>query len=900
MNNSKWRVGVAFAAVVVVAFVGWADEKPTIYQNSSYSGDQAGYSGFIHQKGKDGVNIWTNGRAPEPGTNYVWTSGSLRTPDNVSMSSTDTATYRFAGDRLTLKGGTLAQKTCGAKSLMVVDDLVFSNNTSWAQSCSPNSLPRIGGVFTVAGKSISIYSSYASTGCRYDFLFLGRFKSASGFSPTVTVRQYAYQMKDTTENYPAEAHVRLAGDNGDFLGKWSVQNVAPASGYPYIDKQGMVLVVEHAQALGGDTGSAVADAVTLSNHGGLAVAPELCAEGPFAPANKGITIGARAGRLTTISNETWSLGMPITGGADKNLVKSGAGVVRLCGTYDAGPVTVEEGTLVWVTESAIPQVTVADGACFRISADGERVLSGQSVSAIEVVLDAAEHACGKIVLDSTCTIPDGFVSFSFDKMPAADDYTRYEIMEIPVSVREVTDADFVDATGGTAYRWFSVERVGDVQKVYIIQRQAVGLSVAVGNKNPGRSNGQWFFTDATAWSDGLVPTGEKDYVVDRNVSSTLRSSAGSSETLVFAGNSLTLENSRTFAQKNSELVVSNFILKASSLINAAGSGGLGDQWISGTMVVDSSCTESSPAKLEGQILQTLNLSSELRGSGVLSFRPYDQSAAVTNTAISVINGDNSHFLGIIQVYSLRVAQGATNIGQTLAFPAPECLGGPLAKPLYNGVHVGVGCVLQPSASMVFDTVNRGLYFEMESRISVPTGVFTLKSPLRKYGTLYKEGNGTLSLACDVTFGKSGAANPGVDNNNVIDVLAGGLSVAKASSFKDLSVRFHAESRLELSPEVADESIRVNGIYSERTDALAIPDGVLNVEIAASPAFLEAHREFSVPVCTVPQAIADAIDGKIKMAKLKGWKGAVSRETLESGMVRFTMNVARKGLLLIFR
>ena len=50
-----------------------------------------------------------------------------------------------------------------------------------------------------------------------------------------------------------------------------------------------------------------------------------------------------AGRFTTLGDEAWTLGMPVTGPG--TLRKTGRGTVVLCGPYTAGAITVEEGTL---------------------------------------------------------------------------------------------------------------------------------------------------------------------------------------------------------------------------------------------------------------------------------------------------------------------------------------------------------------------------------------------------------------------------------------------------------------------------------------------------------------------------------------------------------------------------
>ena len=311
------------------------------------------------------------------------------------------------------------------------------------------------------------------------------------------------------------------------------------------------------------------------------------------------------------------------------------------------------------------------------------------------------------------------------------------------------------------------------------------------------------------------------------------------------------------------------------------------------MIVSSDCTFSSPATIRGTSDHQLSLACDISGSGVLGFRPYE----TNTTQTTALTGDNSRFAGNIYVWSQYVTDATPDNGQTLIFTKSECLGGARSVFDYRAVQIGRGCKLVASGTMTLEAENRGFYFSQDTYFSVLDGIVTMKDPIRKSLALTKGGAGILELAGPVSFGVSGAST--ADQDRVFVIEEGGLGVATPEAFGELVMTFTKDAFLAVNAEAENEDVRTFGAKSERTDAIAIPDGVLNVRIRASDEYLNTHGDFSVPICTVAPAVADAIDGKIAVARVRKHKVTVRKETVGS-LVRFMADATPTGLTLILR
>lgn len=790
-------------------------------------------------------------------------------------------------------------------SVFFQDLMLNANKMNVVQSSGKNSLACIRGSITIQADAQFCSSAGADdANCHYDFLVEAALTGDA--ERTITVNHY-----ETIKSPRCPNVIRFAGENSAYAGKWAVRNYNKAN-----TLEGMVMSVESMTALGSDPTSMVANSIWLYYNGALAIAAGLCADGPFAPANRGITIGEPGGRLTTISNETWSTAMPITG--NYPLTKGGAGRVVLEGDYTAGNIVVEQGVLRFgkgfAALKGMPSVTVQDEAAFEVAASKNGAIANFSIpvhTTFVVPLDLENGTAETVVLDSSVTLPDGKVRISFDRELALDTKSEAEfpLLTVPASVRELTPEDIENASPQNEYRLpkvtFTVkDNASGVQTVYATIHQVV-------SRNPdATSDGSKWWTNTKEyggiylWDDEQPAHDGADYLINGASAIVLRASQEGKQIAKdfdFPGESLTFWNVGTLAMKCRRMTFKNLCLGAERQVNASGCGEE-MQYVAGDVTL-LGALGSKPVNFDGTRTQGLTLEADCHGTGTIQMRVSENANIGEYTNVwTAITGDNSDFSGKIILYS-KFGNALTN-GISCKFDAPENLGGPMAVRTYDGIWIRNNSSLSPTQSMTLDTTNRGIYTDF-GRLDIPEAVtLTVSQPLSLDGTLVKEGKGTLVLSTPTYFGKSFSEDPA--GNNVFDVRAGGVKVATIDAMKSLNTAFHQDGFLVVDPEVTDDLVKDYGLFVRNHDGvgLAIPDGVLNVKVDVSESYLKSHVDCSVPICTVSSEIADTLRGKIKMVRMKGYSGTVSEETLTdgeyAGFVRFTMTVAHKGMMIIFR
>ncbi len=522
--------------------------------------------------------------------------------------------------------------------------------------------------------------------------------------------------------------------------------------------------------------------------------------------------------------------------------------------------------------------------------------------------DAATGTTVPVTLDAEhFTLAAGNFEVALDaaSLPAAAGYAgkTLPVVRIPRALREVTEADFTDATTGapTEYglpsRSVKVETDGaGMQTVSIVTHPYAKLSDAARTiANPARSSGQWFLSDAATWSDNAVPTPDKDYLAQDNAKGTLRSSQGQAVPYAFTGRSLTL--TKSFANKNSELVVTNFVLCGGCLINAAGASVLW-QVIDGTMRFFGTSWDNGGG-IAGVATQHNDLRSSLSGDGTLLLKVYDGSKTAINHARARVSGDNSAFTGQIRLYSYYYENNLTNEALVLEFDAPENLGGAPAEFDYRALGVGKGCSLAPSKPMTLATANRGIWVDTLGRICVTNGTFGIMQPIRMTGTIRKEGSGVLALGGPVAFGEGGEDTPS-GANNVLEVSEGGILPLSTNGFANLAITFAEGSRLIADAAATDADVRSYGLFNTY-GAFALPSsGKLCATIVGGP---EGDVGYSVTLCTVTPSAAEALVGNIVVDRIDNRAIAIRQESVmvgEEQMVRFTADVRIAGFTIIFR
>ena len=440
----------AFAALACVCLTAGAEEIPTV-TSVEKKGDASGETAFA-----DGSK-WSNGLPPGPGTNYVWVGYTFRTPDSGSTTYNSQTSFVFPGESLEIAGGAVAHKVRGADKTLTWKNLIWNYAKGYySQAAAANSLARVLGKITVsANMKIACEPGTEEGKSNYDFSFENQF--VGGVDKTITVTH-----TKTNQLVEAPGYVRVSGDNSDFEGRWLVQNL-------HAEHRGIVLCLESANALGKTPDAMDAAALTLANDGGISVSPTLAQ--PFLPQNKGLTVKGDAtigGRLVSISNETWALGMPISGSG--RLEKTGSGKVRLRGQNLASRAAlVSEGTLAIAdgfsaADQATLSVEVASGATFAIE---PLTTAGLTVAGVALPsetlfilpVDENGETVGKVTLDASCTWSSGRARICVNgSLASVSAETKKEVLAVPVSVRTLTAADFFDVSeDGDVVHGFEIE-----------------------------------------------------------------------------------------------------------------------------------------------------------------------------------------------------------------------------------------------------------------------------------------------------------------------------------------------------------------------------------------------------------------------------------------------------------
>ena len=883
MADPKTVLGLA-----LLAGVAFAEEIPTVY---STSGKGDGYSETSFLNG----DRWENGLPPGPGTNYVWKGTNLRTPDS-SGSQYNGRSFVFAGGQLTMAAGAIAQKTRGANVTLTWPLLIWSVSGSYAQSCAPNTLARVCGTIQV-DSDLTLASSPGSAPdlCHYDFSFENAFTHGEG--KTITIKHYSQPSITFCTNI-----VRVSGDNSSYKGTWRVQNYSNT-----FTEEGMVLCLESGTALGETSETFDPAALTLDCNGALSVAPEL--EQPFAPRNKGVTLGPSGGRFTTVSNETWSLGMPVSGSGV--LTKSGLGKVLLCGTYSAtGAIAVEHGTLGlssgFEAPNGLPPVDLASGASFTVEPSCGSVLDLRNAAlpaGTTFVIAHDANEIGRVSLAESCSLPQGPISVRFVRSGEPPTETvRREFLTVPVSVRELTAMDFVEDLSMKALtdppRQFEVTVENGLQHVRVVLNPVVYKNAEAQN-----DNSRWWFTTVSAtvndedvylWDDQKACHGGADYVITNQVS--FRTGASqSNSSVIFPGASLTMTEG-ALALKQTNICFTNLVLRKNASVAASGSGAVDrKQWLAGRIEVGG--TRSAPILFSGQKPQNCCVSADLVGDGFALFAIYSSANAQNAMEVfSELTGDNSRFTGAIFV-DRKVPTGMLRNEQTnfvLRATSAASLGGARPTFLPDALCLRPYAAFQPINSMTLDEPNRGIYLDgSPCRFLVTNGIeLVVKETITFAGRLRKEGTGTLALGGATVFAE-GATETG------ILVQEGWLKPLSAATCRDLEVQFSAAGGLCVDAVSTNDDVRAYGLLNVVEHSFDVES--LNVRLENPPE----ESKFETVLCTVHPNAARRLREKIKVARpspdLKV-QGIREEEVEVDGVAlkRFTVQVATSGLTVIFR
>ena len=492
-----------------------------------------------------------------------------------------------------------------------------------------------------------------------------------------------------------------------------------------------------------------------------------------------------------------------------------------------------------------------------------------------------------------------------------------------VGMFTLDDFVFTDSTGAPLVFLDSLSLVETANGIVIRAFQYPTATLTTADSSSRTTEGDSSMTNATHWSnaeswpDSATMPGGVHYALSSSAkylrtaySGTLTAPVGNFE---FPGVSLTLPSATYLLMLNPSFACTNLVLDGGQLQPSLYT----DTTFSGKMTV----TENGGSIY--QYIRKTTVESEISGPGNLRLTAASGSATSQPYGTVCLAGLNTNFTGAvtatIPIYTPNDLVANTNKitprfdknYMHLQISDKRNLGGPLvvvnpkALTLQNMSRLEI---TEGFTSLTLDEPTRGVFVKWVGRFLADSGqTMTLASPLAVYGTMWKEGEGTLVLANpQPTFGASATATmPDVEaTNRTLRVAAGTVRVAAGCAVNGLDVVVADGATLALDLTSGDADVAAYGIRNDRTPGtpFAVDGAAANVYLdLVPPADYEGANE--VPVVTVKATDADSVDALLVVRKPTDSGRmrtlAKSRKSVtidETACVTFTVNTLKHGLV----
>ena len=288
----------------------------------------------------------------------------------------------------------------------------------------------------------------------------------------------------------------------------------------------------------------------------------------------------------------------------------------------------------------------------------------------------------------------------------------------------------------------------------------------------------------------------------------------------------------------------------------------GSRILQGTLTTVDIDKNGGYAKFFGHSTKTVDIQSELRGSGSLSLTTTTSTSDAWGNASPtyILGGTNTAFSGKLQISNVTPPTYRT----TLKVSDGRNLGGAMAEFTYDGIELKAGSRLTATASLELSEPTRGLFVNGSGRINVPEATDEMKTctQLTMAGTLVKEGAGVLALGGTCRFTAAQDATP-IAGTNVLEVAGGRIKALSKDAFNGLAITFASDTGLEVPmPSEVDADTQLYGLCNT---AWATPfdltdcGGKLDVGVRDVTAVPD---KVDLAICTVTSAAAANLHGKI--------------------------------------
>ena len=700
-------------------------------------------------------------------------------------------------------------------------------------------------------------------------------------------------LKVSASAMQADNLVIFSGDNSAFKGKISNQMVT------------VPLVAASVNALGGPN-TPRTDAISFD----LANAAFAVTKGTTPNAARGIAInksgvkfragvfetynaGKTAVRTTTDCSD-YELPMPISG--SYGFTKDGDGRVTLSGTYTAGAIVVQEGTLRIAATATFPAaqaITVKSGATLMLcQPPGNFSITQENGATIVLAAtyDPATKTTVPVALSATYAVPAGGQPIALSE--AVDlpqhDALNLEVLTIATGAADVTADDFTDVslkTYGLPKTSVTVEKdAGGVQHVYLSVHPVV-KSIAVFYTPEGSGYNYYKINGAPElWSDNRAAHDGADYLLVHYMNSL--------SNVEFDGDSLTISIpvGSTTLHVRETMTLLRATLYPPTIIRPNYGGRSFDVY--GDWTIAGAFDDAAPYATfcaRYTVGGYLCFRGALHGEGPLKVTAESVGNMSLKNGVNQtrLYGDNSDFTGRLYV----THEGSpTNeyVGTQFGFNSAAALGGELDAFKANAIMLDKYSMMCPSTNITFDTANRGISGTGPYGFNVPTGVtFAVKVPIYQNNTMYKTGAGTLALGGTMTFG----------TNNLCRVREGGMTALADAAVAELDCMFADGTAIVLSP----SSTAANGFRKVTVeDAEGGAAGQVDVQLAMPPEGIDDN--ITLPICTVPATDADLTDNLV-LTRVRHYKATLVKEAVTVGGVactRYSAHYVKEGFTILFR
>lgn len=202
---------------------------------------------------------------------------------------------------------------------------------------------------------------------------------------------------------------------------------------------------------------------------------------------------------------------------------------------------------------------------------------------------------------------------------------------------------------------------------------------------------------------------------------------------------------------------------------------------------------------------------------------------------------------------------------TLRVAEAKSLGGRLSAFTYDALRIRPYAGLRPLSEMTLATLNRGIYLEGgPCRFVIDEGCdLTVMETVSYAGMLRKDGAGTLTLGGAHQICREGVVVDPDGTNNRLYVREGWLKPAGTNAFVNLKLTFGAEGGLRLDADPADPGVQTYGLLNAESDSFSLEGDMLPVRVDLSHTV---EKSLSVVLCTVRPPVAEALRGKLRVAK----------------------------------